>query len=65
MEIGHEDWVHLRSCIVCGWVGCCDDSPGRHATAHFAETGHPIMRSIEPGESWAWCYLHDMSVINR
>lgn len=65
MEIGHDDWVHLRACIVCGWVGCCDDSPGRHATAHFAESGHPIMRSIEPGESWAWCFLHEMSVVNR
>ncbi len=63
MEAGHDDWVHLRSCIVCGWVGCCDDSPGRHATAHFAESGHPIIRSLEPGENWAWCYVDEISVV--
>ena len=52
---GH--WVHLRMCLECGKVGCCYSSPNRHATAHFHETGHPIMRSIEPGESWRWCYI--------
>ncbi len=62
MKLGHDDWVHLRSCIICGWVGCCDDSPGRHASSHFAETGHPIIRSEEPGEDWAWCYLHEIAV---
>lgn len=46
----------LRSCLTCGTVGCCDSSPERHARAHFEATGHPVMRSIEPGESWAWCY---------
>lgn len=50
-------WVHLRMCLTCGSVGCCDTSPGRHAAAHFDETGHPVMRSIEPGEAWGWCYV--------
>jgi hypothetical protein len=49
-------WVHLRVCQECGHVGCCDSSPGRHATAHFHGTGHPIVRSYEPGEEWFWCY---------
>ncbi|MFF0450480.1 UBP-type zinc finger domain-containing protein [Streptomyces sp. NPDC004609] len=49
--------VHLRLCLVCGQVGCCDSSPLRHATAHFAETGHPVMRSLEPGENWRWCFV--------
>lgn len=48
--------VKLRSCLTCGSVGCCDSSPERHARAHFEATGHPVIRSIEPGESWAWCY---------
>ncbi len=49
-------WVHLRSCLVCGQVGCCNSSPARHATGHFQETGHPLMRSIEPGEAWGYCF---------
>jgi CPA2 family monovalent cation:H+ antiporter-2 len=49
-------WVHLRLCMTCGHVGCCDSSPHRHATAHWKTTGHPIMRSLEPGETWGWCY---------
>ena len=52
-------WVHLRMCRSCGHVGCCDSSPGRHATAHFRETGHPIVRSNEPGERWSWCYVDE------
>lgn len=52
--------VHLRECLTCGHVGCCDSSPGRHATRHFAETGHPVMRSFEPGESWRWCYVDEV-----
>ncbi|WFB07480.1 UBP-type zinc finger domain-containing protein [Streptomyces sp. LX-29] len=48
--------VQLRLCLTCGHVGCCDSSPYRHATRHFKETGHPVMRSFEPGESWRWCY---------
>jgi CPA1 family monovalent cation:H+ antiporter len=50
-------WVHLRLCLACGHVGCCDSSVGRHATLHFHETDHPVMRSIEPGEAWRWCYI--------
>ncbi len=49
-------WVHLRRCVECGHVGCCDTSPAQHATAHFRETGHPIIRSFEPGEDWYWDY---------
>ena len=49
-------WVHLRECLSCGHVGCCDSSPNRHATAHFLATGHPIVTSAELGETWAWCY---------
>lgn len=52
---GH--WVHLRLCLECGHVGCCDDSPNRHATAHFRGTAHPLIRSFEPGEDWGWCYV--------
>lgn len=54
-------WVHLRMCEICGHVGCCDQSPGRHATAHFHETSHPIMRSAEPGEEWSWCYVDEVA----
>jgi uncharacterized UBP type Zn finger protein len=50
-------WVHLRMCQSCGHIGCCDNSPGRHATGHFQQTGHPIIRSAEPGEAWSWCYV--------
>jgi len=53
-------WVHLRACAVCGEVGCCDSSQGRHSDAHFHETGHPVMRSIEPGEAWRWCYVDEL-----
>ena len=49
-------WVHLRMCQSCGHIGCCDNSEGKHATAHWRETGHPIIRSAEPGEDWSWCY---------
>jgi uncharacterized UBP type Zn finger protein len=50
-------WVKLRLCLTCGHVGCCDSSAGKHANAHATETGHPIMRSFEPGEDWRWCYV--------
>ncbi len=53
-------WVHLRVCLDCGNVGCCDSSEGRHATAHFHDTGHPVMRSLEPGEAWRWCYVDEL-----
>jgi len=54
---GRRDWVHLRLCQTCGHVGCCDQSPGKHATAHHGSTGHPVISSLEPGESWLWCYV--------
>jgi len=50
-------WLHLRICLECGHVGCCDDSPNRHATAHATATEHPLIRSLEPGETWSYCYL--------
>jgi uncharacterized UBP type Zn finger protein len=53
-------WVHLRMCQTCGHIGCCDNSPGKHATAHNQETGHPIIRSAEPGETWSWCYADEL-----
>jgi len=53
-------WLHLRLCETCGHVGCCDSSPNTHATKHFRETGHPIVRSFEPGEDWGYCYADDM-----
>ena len=53
-------WVHLRLCLQCGHVGCCDNSPGRHATAHFHSSGHPLIRSYEPGEDWFWCYVDEV-----
>ena len=53
-------WVHLRMCQTCGQIGCCDDSPNRHATAHHRESGHPIIRSLEPGEDWSYCYEDDL-----
>jgi len=53
-------WVHLRECLHCGHVGCCDNSPRRHATAHWHTTTHPVMRSFEPGERWGWCYPDEL-----
>ena len=53
-------WLHLRICLTCGHVGCCDDSPNRHATAHHHATTHPIIRSLEPGEDWSWCYADEV-----
>jgi uncharacterized UBP type Zn finger protein len=52
-------WVHLRECLTCGHVGCCDNSPNKHATAHFHATAHPIISSAEPGEDWCWCYVDE------
>ncbi len=57
LEIGERGWVSLRMCLGCGHIGCCDSSPHRHAQAHFEETAHPVMRSIELGEQWRWCYV--------
>jgi uncharacterized UBP type Zn finger protein len=55
MKIGAR-WVHLRECLTCGHVACCDSSPHRHASAHYRQTRHPIVSSAEPGETWCWCY---------
>ncbi len=55
-------WVHLRLCLTCGHVGCCDSSPGRHATKHFQHSHHPLMASFEPGERWAWCYVDEVEL---
>jgi uncharacterized UBP type Zn finger protein len=52
-----DTWVHLRLCLVCGYVGCCDSSKNKHATGHFRRSKHPLIRSIEPGECWVWCYV--------
>ena len=57
-----ETWVHLRQCLICGYVGSCDQSPNRHATEHFHATEHPIIRSFEPGEDWRWCYVDEVLV---
>ncbi|MEV0248582.1 Na+/H+ antiporter [Nocardia sp. NPDC050712] len=53
-------WVHLRMCLSCGQIGCCDSSPGNHATKHYGATEHPVIRSIEPGEAWRWCYVDEL-----
>ena len=58
VEMG-SDWVHLRLCLECGNVGCCDSSVNRHASAHFKQASHPVMRSAEPGEDWRWCYVDE------
>jgi len=57
-----DSWVHLRLCMTCGHVGCCDDSPNHHATRHFDATKHPVIKSFEPGEDWAWCYVDEEMV---
>ena len=62
---GGQRWVHLRMCLECGHVGCCDSSKARHATRHFEETGHAVMRSIERGEPWMWCYADRQKVAFR
>ena len=56
-------WLHLRICLVCGHVGCCDDSPQKHATAHYRADGHPLIRSLEPGEDWNWCYVDEVGML--
>jgi uncharacterized UBP type Zn finger protein len=55
-----DTWVHLRMCLACGRVGCCDSSPNKHATKHYRGTTHPLVRSVEPGEAWIWCYVDEM-----
>jgi uncharacterized UBP type Zn finger protein len=56
-------WLHLRICLQCGQVGCCDDSPNRHATEHARRTAHPIIRSLEPSEEWCWCYVDELGMV--
>jgi uncharacterized UBP type Zn finger protein len=56
VEIG-EQWLHLRMCLTCGHIGCCDSSPNKHASEHFRATTHPLIRSAQPGETWTWCYV--------
>jgi uncharacterized UBP type Zn finger protein len=57
------DWCHLRICLTCGHVGCCDDSPNRHATKHAQESSHPLIRSLQPGEDWSWCYVDQVGLL--
>ena len=59
LESGGE-WAHLRLCMTCGHVGCCDSSPNKHATKHFHRSKHPVIKSYEPGENWAYCYVDDL-----
>ena len=61
LAAGRHDWFHLRLCMTCGHVGCCDNSPGKHATGHFHNIGHPIIRSYEPRENWWWCYVDELA----
>ena len=56
-----DTWVHLRLCLTCGNVGCCDSSKNKHATKHFHATRHPVIRSLEPGEHWMWCYVDELA----
>lgn len=59
-----DSWVHLRACLTCGQVGCCDNSKNKHATKHHLSTGHPLIQSVEPGERWVYCYV-DQAVVER
>jgi len=61
LKVG-DTWVHLRECLSCGHVACCDSSKNKHATKHYRSTKHPIVRSLEPGESWRWCYVDEIVV---
>src|SRR5258707_5181907 len=56
-------WLHLRICLECGHVGCCDDSPNRHASAHARGSEHPLIRSLQPGEEWCWCYIDELAML--
>jgi hypothetical protein len=58
-----DRWTHLRMCMSCGRIGCCDSSPNQHASRHAAAAGHPIVRSAEPGEEWSWCYVDEAAFI--
>ncbi|MGA8219442.1 MAG: UBP-type zinc finger domain-containing protein [Solirubrobacterales bacterium] len=58
-----DPWFHLRICLACGKVGCCDSSPNRHASAHATESGHALIRSLEPGEEWSWCFVDELAML--
>ncbi len=58
-----SEWLHLRICLECGHVGCCDDSPNKHATAHAGADSHPLIRSLEPGEEWCWCFVDEVTMV--
>ena len=62
LKVG-SGWVHLRMCQTCGTIRCCDSSPNRHASRHAHESGHPIARSVEPGEDWSWCYVDEVMFV--
>ena len=62
LELG-DSWMHLRLCMTCGSVGCCDSSPNKHASAHARTSSHPIVESYEPGEEWFWCYIDEVSFL--
>jgi uncharacterized UBP type Zn finger protein len=57
-----DRWLHLRLCLTCGGVNCCDSSPNKHATKHFHGSGHPIVQSFEPGEDWIWCFVDELAM---
>jgi uncharacterized UBP type Zn finger protein len=61
LQIG-DTWVHLRLCLICGHVGCCDSSKNKHATRHFHATDHPLVQSFEPGEDWLWCFVDEVAM---
>jgi uncharacterized UBP type Zn finger protein len=61
LKVG-DPWLHLRICLECGKVGCCDDSPNRHASGHARSVGHPLIRSLEPGETWSWCFVDEVDL---
>ncbi len=61
LKIGGR-WVHLRECLTCGHIACCDSSPNRHATKHFKSSAHPIVTSLEQGETWVWCYADELAL---
>jgi uncharacterized UBP type Zn finger protein len=61
LKLGDE-WMHLRLCLTCGHVGCCDNSKNQHATKHFKHTKHPVIKSFEKGENWKWCYVDELMV---
>ena len=60
-----DTWVHLRLCLICGHVGCCNNSKNKHAQKHFDTVGHPIIRSFEPGETWKWCYVDELFIVPK